>query len=73
MPAQTPQINITFRQSTFAILTSLATHEHKSVANLAKELILEALECRENMILASIAKIRNQGQVETRKHSDVWE
>ena len=49
MRTNNPRINITLEESTAGLLTSLADQEHKSISSLAKELILEALERREDM------------------------
>ncbi|HSW70154.1 MAG TPA: hypothetical protein VLI69_08415 [Gammaproteobacteria bacterium] len=59
MPTKNPRINITLEESTAGLLANLAEHEQKSISSLAKELILEALECREDMALSVIAKIRD--------------
>lgn len=54
-----PQFNITFEAKTADILNSLAKQEDKTVSNLIKELILEALDRREDMILSVIAESRD--------------
>ena len=58
MPTKNPRINITFEETTVGLLAHLAKQEHKSVSSLAKELVLEALERREDMVLSAIAKSR---------------
>ena len=73
MPTKNPRINITFEEATASLLTSLAKNEHKSVSSLAKELILEALERREDMVLSSIAKLRDTQNIKRIKHDDAWE
>ena len=55
MPTTNPRVNITFEPATVAILSSLAKQEHKSLAGVAKELVLEALERREDKVLSSLA------------------
>jgi hypothetical protein len=39
---------------------------------LAKELILEALEQREDLALSEIAKVRDIKRAKTIKHEDAW-
>ncbi|MCK4265212.1 hypothetical protein KAW80_02540 [Candidatus Babeliales bacterium] len=72
MPTKNPRVNITFEEATAAMLSSLAKQEQKSLSSLAKELILEALERREDMVLSSIAKTRDSGKGKKIKHKDVW-
>jgi hypothetical protein len=73
MPTKNPRINITLEASTAVFLTSLANHEHKSLSSLAKELVLEALERREDVALSSIAAIRDTSKTKRVKHNDAWE
>lgn len=72
MPTHNPRINVTFDHSMLGILSSLAKHEHKSLSSLAKELVLEALERREDMALSTIAKIRDIKNAKMIKHEDAW-
>lgn len=59
MPTKNPRINITVEESTAGLLSYIAQQEHKSVSGLAKELILEALDRREDMFLSAIAESRD--------------
>lgn len=72
MPTKNPRINITFEEATARLLVSLATHEHKSVSGLAKELILEALNRREDMMLSALAEIRDHDDVKRVSHENAW-
>lgn len=72
MPTKLPRINITFEEAVAGLLSELANQEHKSVSGLAKELILEALERREDMSLSALAEIRDQVASKKVKHEDVW-
>jgi hypothetical protein len=72
MPAKNPRINITLEESVAGLLASLAAQEHKSVSSLAKELLLEALERREDMTLSSLAKRRDLIKTKRIKHDDAW-
>jgi hypothetical protein len=62
MPTKNPRVNITFDPSMMNIVTSLA-----------KELILEALERREDMNLSALAKVRDVKKAKRVKHDDAWE
>lgn len=72
MPTINPRINITLEKTLALLLGQQAKKEHKSVASVAKELILEALERREDMALAAIAEIRDAKDAKRIKHKDVW-
>lgn len=72
MPTKHPRINTAFEPNMVGILGLLAKQEHKSVSGLAKELILDALERREDMALSAIAKTRDVQEQKMIKHSDAW-
>ena len=71
-PTKNPRINITVEEDTAAIISKLAKNERKSVSSIAKELILEALERREDMVLSSIAEVRDVKRAKKIKHEDAW-
>ena len=72
MPTTNPRINITLEKTLVAMLEQQAKLEHKSVASIAKELIVEALERREDMALSAIAQVRDTKNAKRTKHKDVW-
>lgn len=72
MASKNPRLNITFEPAVMSMVKSLAKREHQSAAGFAKELILEALERREDKHLSNIAVERDVLNVKTHKHSDVW-
>lgn len=72
MPTTNPRINITLEKTLVALLEQQAKSEHKSVASIAKELIIEALERREDMALSAIAAIRDTKNAKRIKQKDVW-
>jgi len=73
MPTSNPRINITFEPALAALLGSLARQENKSVSALAKELVIEALERREDMVLSTIANLRDQAQPKLVSHDEAWQ
>ncbi|EKD54073.1 MAG: hypothetical protein ACD_60C00126G0019 [uncultured bacterium] len=72
MPTKNPRINITLGVSTASLLAKLAEQEHTSISNIAKELVLEALERREDKILSRIAKARDTVKAKKTDHDDAW-
>ena len=72
MPTKNPRINITFEEATAFLLAQLAKENNKSISSMAKELILEALDKREDMALSSIAELRDIKSAKKVKHQDAW-
>ena len=72
MPTIKPRVNITFEQDTTSLLSSLAKREKKSISSVAKELILEAMELREDISLSALSKARDLEGVRRIKHKEVW-
>jgi len=72
MPTKNPRINITLEESQAHLLSFIAKEEHKSLSNLAKELILEALERREDKFLSLLAEKRDNVKTKRVKHQDAW-
>lgn len=76
MPTKKPRFNITFDPAEIALLMQLAKKQKKSVAGLAKELIMEAMDRHEDMTLSSIADSRvKEAEEKSQKlvsHEDAW-
>jgi len=72
MPTTNPRIHITLDESITTLLSQLAKNEHKSVAGVTKELILEALARREDVALSSIAETRDKPKAKRIKHDNAW-
>ncbi len=67
-----PRLNITMDPEKAAVLADLAKQNHQSISAMAKELILEALERREDMALSAIAEKRDSSRQKRIKHEDAW-
>ncbi len=67
-----PRLNITFDPEKTIILIALAKQNHQSISAMAKELILEALERREDMALSALAEKRDTKHHKKVKHQDAW-
>ncbi len=74
MPTQNPRINITVDPATADVLSDLAEQENLSVSSLTKQLILDALERREDILLSNLAELRdkdaNKGLI---NHDKAWD
>lgn len=72
MPTKNPRINVTFEESTAEILATLAKQENKSVSSITKELVLQALELREDLVFSSLAESRESKNEKKISHEDAW-
>lgn len=72
MVVKNPRINVTFEKASASLLSHLAHQEHKSVASLVRELVLEALEMREDFYLSKVAEKLDKEGAETYEHDDAW-
>jgi hypothetical protein len=72
MPTKNPRINITFDPELVSVLVSVAKQEQVSLSSLAKELILEALERREDVTLSAIAQARDVNTTKMVSHDKAW-
>lgn len=62
MPTDNPRLNITLQPDIAALLTRLAKKENKSVSSMAKDLVIDALERREDVMLSLLAEQREKSQ-----------
>lgn len=72
MPTKKPRIHVTIDQKTAELLEYLAKQEKKSVSALTTELILDALEKREDLELSMLAASRDNNKAKIVSHEDVW-
>ncbi len=72
MATKNPRLNITMEPFEVSLLNDLAKRTDRSVSSLAKELIFEALELREDMALSAIAAERDTDDIETVSEEEAW-
>lgn len=72
MATKNPRINVTFEKETADLLAQLAKQRGKSVAGIAKELILDALERQEDMALTKLAESRDTKKAKRVSHKEAW-
>ena len=65
MPAK--NLKVAVDKSTTAVLVALAQKENKPVAHVAEELILEAIEYREDKALSVVGEHRDRDSVKSKK------
>ncbi len=72
MTTKHPRLNITLNPEGMGLLTLLAEREDKSLSAIAKELIEEALELREDIYLSRLASKRDTPDAVWVSHEDAW-
>jgi len=74
MPARNPRVNIVVEPPLYSVLHDLATSEGLSMSTIARDLIREAIDLREDVALASFADIRMKtfDRKVALSHDDVW-
>lgn len=55
MTSKNPRVNVSLEADTYHMLNHLASEHHRSLSSMAQELILEALELREDRYLCELA------------------
>jgi|GEM_PF-1788781 hypothetical protein len=65
-------VTIKFETSLVTLMRTLAKQKHKSINDLAKELMLEALEDREDQALSALADARDKTIKKRKKHNETW-
>jgi hypothetical protein len=65
-------VNITIESPAAVLLTQLADRERKSISTLASELLLEAIELREDMLLSKIADDLDIEGAQMISHDEAW-
>ncbi|GFO56508.1 hypothetical protein GMSM_35150 [Geomonas sp. Red276] len=74
MPAKNPRINVVLERPLYNAVQELAEDEGISMSMLMRDLVREAMEIREDRMLAAIAAER-EAEFDSRNalgHDDVW-
>ena len=69
MPTDKPRINLTFERQTSTLLKQMARRHKKSVAGLARDLVLESLDRHEDIALLRLAEQSEKDQKGKKLHS----
>ena len=75
MPTKNPRVNIVVEPPLYRALNDLATSEGVSMSTIARDLIREAINLREDVALAALADTRMKtfDKKVALSHEDVWE
>ncbi|MCE5265577.1 MAG: antitoxin, RHH family protein [Deltaproteobacteria bacterium] len=74
MPAKNPRVNVVVEPPLFSAMREIAAREGVSMSTLARDLIREAIELREDVALADVAetRMRTFDRKTALSHEDVW-
>ncbi len=74
MPTKNPRVNIVVEPLLYSVMHDLATNEGVSMSTLARDLIREAINLREDVALAAFADTRMKSfdRKAALAHEDVW-
>jgi predicted DNA-binding protein len=75
MPTKNPRVNIVVEPPLYSVMHDLAASEGVSMSTLARDLIREAIDLREDVALAAFADTRMKtfNTKTALSHEDVWE
>ncbi len=74
MPAKNPRVNIVIDRQTYGALLEMAAAQEVPLSMLARDLIREAMELREDTALAEFAENRESGfdPAKALSHEETW-
>ncbi len=72
MTTTNPRLNVTFDRETALILQTISKEEERSISNVIKHLVLEALELHEDMALSKLAHKRASKKQKLYSHQAAW-
>ena len=74
MPTENPRVNIVVEPPLYGMMHDIARAEGLSLSALARDLIREALELREDVSLATLAEERDRSfdRKKSLSHKQVW-
>ena len=75
MPTKNPRVNIVVEQPLYSAMQDLRASEGVCMSTVARDLIREAIDLREDVALAALAdtRIKTFDKKEALTHEDVWE
>ena len=72
MPTANPRLNVVLEQKLFKIIKQMAQKEDKSMSEMAKQLMVLAIENHEDILLSHIAEKREKLSQKTVSHKEAW-
>ncbi len=72
MAAKNPRLNVVLSQDTMGVIEQIAKKEGKSLSVVAKELMEDAIEKHEDLLLSELAMNREGKGSKTIPHDKAW-
>ncbi len=72
MAAKNPRLNVVLSQDTMGVIEQIAKKEGKSLSVVAKELMEDAIEKHEDLLLSEMAMKREGKASKTITHDKAW-
>ena len=72
MPTKNPRLNVVLDEDLYEMVTKIAKQEGKSMSVVAKELMEDALEKHEDLLLSEMAMKREAKSKKTIPHDKAW-
>lgn len=72
MPAKNPRLNVVLSKETLDIVEQIAKKEGKSLSVVAKELMEDAIEKHEDLLLSEMAMKRENKKPKVIPHEKAW-
>lgn len=72
MPTKNPRLNVVLSNELYEMVEKISKQEDKSMSIVAKELIEDALEKHEDLLLSEIAMKREAKSKKTVSHDKAW-
>lgn len=72
MPTKNPRLNVVLDPELYELVEKISKQEDKSMSVVAKELIEDALEKHEDLLLSEIAMKREEKSKKTVPHEKAW-
>lgn len=72
MPTKNPRLNVVVNDEIYKIIEKLSIKEGKSMSVVAKELLEDAIDKHEDLLLSEMAQKREKTSKKTVSHEDAW-
>lgn len=72
MPTKNPRLNVVLSDETYEIIEKIAKQEGKSLSVVAKELMEDALEKHEDLLMSEMAMKREAKSKKRISHDKAW-
>ncbi|MBT4762967.1 MAG: ribbon-helix-helix protein, CopG family [Bdellovibrionaceae bacterium] len=73
MPTKNPRLNVVVNDEIYKIIEKLATREGKSMSVVAKELLEDAIDKHEDLLLSELAQNREKTSKKAVPHDKAWD